>query len=217
MENISTETTMTKNLHISGDNAVQNPGIMKIGVDFDDVLYGLNPAFATFHNMKYGTNVKMQDIKNFELSFAYKIPSTDVMTRLNEFYADYHESALPVEGALESLRMLVQNYELHVITSRKEELREKVMSWINRHLPNLFKEIHFTNHFEGVGKKRLKSEVCRELGVNYVIEDCLDYAKDVADKGIPVFLLDKPWNQGQIEAPITRVKSWNEISASIAL
>jgi uncharacterized HAD superfamily protein len=48
-----------------------------------------------------------------------------------------------------------------------------------------------------------------------MIEDNLEYAIELANNGIKVFLLDKPWNQKynpEIHKSITKIYSWDEIN-----
>ena len=89
--------------------------------------------------------------------------------------------------------------------------KSEIVSIINKHFPDLFKEIYFINYFHGAGKKRTKSEVCKELGIEIFIDDSLYHANDISSIGTPVLLLNTPWNQGEVKPPITRVYSWKEI------
>jgi len=190
----------------------------KIGVDFDDVLYELNPAYIAFHNDRYGTNMRFEDIHRFEMDIVWGIHNDEVIRRLNEFFdSDLHSMTKPVYGSIETVSRLSKNFELHLITSRKEELRERTVAWINKHFPSLFKEFHFTNIFDGTQKKRSKSKVCKELGIEIMIDDAMHYARDLAQNGIEVLLLNKPWNQGEVTPPIKRVYSWKEVEEILNL
>jgi len=47
-----------------------------------------------------------------------------------------------------------------------------------------------------------------------MIEDNLDYAIEMANAGIKMYLLDKPWNQRfdpEVNKGITKVSSWSEL------
>jgi uncharacterized HAD superfamily protein len=60
-------------------------------------------------------------------------------------------------------------------------------------------------------KKRLKSAMCKELGIQVMIDDHMSVAKDCAEAGIRVLLFDQPWNQGELPMGAERVHSWDEI------
>jgi len=66
-------------------------------------------------------------------------------------------------------------------------------------------------------KKRTKSSVCKELGIDIFIEDAPVYAKNISEAGIPVILIDAPWNRETSGELITRVYSWDEVLDTIAL
>jgi len=61
-------------------------------------------------------------------------------------------------------------------------------------------------------KGKTKGEICKELGIDFMIEDSVEHSEICAKEGIKVFLLNKPWNKNCIDHEnIIRVKSWNEI------
>jgi uncharacterized HAD superfamily protein len=86
------------------------------------------------------------------------------------------------------------------------------MIWIDKHFPDTFTSVHFTSHVSKTLKKN-KSIVCKELGVEIMIEDNLDFALELAHNGIASLLVEKPWNKQRTEEHplITRVKDWKEI------
>jgi len=61
-----------------------------------------------------------------------------------------------------------------------------------------------------------KSDLCLKLGVEVLVDDCLEFAEECADKGIKVLLLDSPWNQtDSLPKNVKRMKNWDEIVAHI--
>lgn len=65
------------------------------------------------------------------------------------------------------------------------------------HLPRLcppscasqiFSEVHFGNHFAKEGASRKKSDICRAIGAEVLIDDNPTYAKECAEAGIHVLL-----------------------------
>ena len=53
-----------------------------------------------------------------------------------------------------------------------------------------------------------KVSVAEKFGISVFIEDAGQIAKAMK---IPVFLFDRPWNQGKLPANVLRVKSWSQI------
>ncbi|MEK6826183.1 MAG: hypothetical protein AABX90_00975, partial [Nanoarchaeota archaeon] len=75
-----------------------------------------------------------------------------------------------------------------------------------------FREVYLTNQWSKVSRGRSKAEVCREIGIDAIVEDSLEYAQECAVEGKKVVLLDCPWNQSEDLPPnIHRAKSWNEV------
>lgn len=188
---------------------------MKIGVDFDDVLLDCNTSLALFHNSHYGTSYKREDIKSWYLESTWGCTQEEVIARIKEWYrSPEHAQSLPIAGAIEAISKLASHNELHVITSRPAQTRELTQTWLDKYFPGQFSEIHFTNHFE-IGA-RSKADICSEVGVSILIEDALVHARNVAADGIPVLLLDSPWNQEHISKNITRIFTWQDALDFIA-
>ena len=183
---------------------------MKIGVDFDDVLFDCNASLALFHNSRYGTSYERKDVWSWYLDQVWGCTEKEAIERVKEWYdSEEHTQSMPISGAIEAIEKLAQSYELHIITSRPSSIRKPTRLWLERYFAKHFAEIHFTNHSEpGSGSK---AEICRNLDVSFLIEDSLKHARDVASGGTTVLLLDSPWNQEDVSGNIIRVHSWEEV------
>src|SRR3989344_2457939 len=49
------------------------------------------------------------------------------------------------------------------------------------------------NQYHGNVIKRTKVKVCKELGIEIFVDDCLENVNDVVNSGIPELLFDAPW------------------------
>ncbi len=184
----------------------------RIGIDFDDILFDFNHKYCQFHNGRYGTNLCFDDIYTYDLRAVWNIDMDEAVRRVDEFISSQmHDEVSPVSGSVETIKQLSNNYELHLITSREEKFKDKTLNWLYKHFPNIFNKIHFTNSFGNSKKKRMKSEVCIENGIKLMIEDAPVHAKDLAEMGIEVLLLDKPWNRVETHPLVKRVYEWKEI------
>ncbi len=188
------------------------PSKKKIGIDFDDVIFGFNRAFIVFQKERYGIDLHYEDIITFDINQVWNMSKDESFRRVDEFLmSPYHDMAKPVPGAAEAINILKERHELHIVTSRKEEVRGRTIAWLDKAFPGAFAGVHFTGQFSKGGGKVLKSEVCKQLLVDTFVEDALVYAHEIAEAGIDVFLLDSPWNQERTMPTVTRVKSWDEI------
>lgn len=102
-------------------------------------------------------------------------------------------------GALQALRRLREQHDLHVVTSRQFAIRDETLRWIDEHFPGVFSGVHFGNHWAESGPARPKSRICREIGAHMLIDDNPEYARECAAHGIRVLLynwrLGYPWSE----------------------
>ncbi|MFA5876928.1 MAG: hypothetical protein WC880_01040 [Candidatus Paceibacterota bacterium] len=189
-----------------------------LGVDLDDVLIRTGDAMASFHNATYGTNYLRDEVVDYNLGTVWNCAPEETQRRIDEFVGtEFHHQAEAVFGAYDALKHLGKTYEIAVVTGRHEGMRDNTIDWLTKNFLGLYREIHFTGHYEtDPSKKRLKSSVMTEIGADLFIDDALHFASDVASVGIPVLLLDTPWNQGVVPTGVTRVASWTEILAILA-
>lgn len=183
-----------------------------IGIDLDDVLLNFYAPFIEYHNMKHGTNLTRDHITSFYLEDIIGGTREEMTKKIYEFYfSEQHENSLPVEGAQEAIKYLAEQYTLVIVTAKPEDVKEKTLLWLERHYPNTFDQVYFTGQHHGNGKKKSKVEICKEIGIEIFIDDHIDNAKNISKEGIPVLLLDAPWNQEEVPYPIVRVRTWKEI------
>ena len=186
----------------------------KIGLDLDSVLAEIMSPLNNYHNRIYKTNHQINHYTTFDLSIVWNCTKEQAMDRVYEFYysSDF-DLIIPVDGAFDAINKLVKNYELIVITSRPHITQKKTDQWIKKYFSNNISKIIHTNQFSKHDqKKKLKSQVARELDISIFVEDNIEYANDCAINSIQTYLIDMPWNQSKdLNSNIIRVNSWNEI------
>lgn len=193
---------------------MQNTKKRVLGVDFDDVLFSFNDCFLDYNRAKYGLDMKLSDLFDFDYGKTFPCPPEETIRRVLEFYdTREHMETAPIPGAIEGIRKLSKDYDIHIVTSRDEKLRPSVSEWIRDKFENLIDSMHFTGQYNAAHDHKLtKVDVCNDLGIEYFIEDALHNAIPIAESGRKVFLLDNPWNQSpNLHSNIIRVNSWDEI------
>jgi len=186
--------------------------VKTIGIDFDDILLNFIDAFIDFHNLHYGTASKREHMTTYYLEKIWNITPEELQNRLHAFYrSDHHKNALPVAGAIEAITTLSKDHSIYIITASPEDVNIQIETWIGKHFTNRFDGIHYVRKTSFDKNIRKKREVCEELNIEVYIDDAIHNAEDVASLGIPVLLLDAPWNQGDVALPIRRIYSWSEI------
>lgn len=187
-----------------------------IALDSDEILSGFIDAFILFHNKTFKTSTKKEEIYSFELGQIWKISEEEVERRIEQFFFVGNAAYVkPIKGSKSGVNKLLKyGYKIHIITARPKVLEEKTTGWINSNFPNKFKGIHFAfNPYVKISKQKTKSEICKSIGAELLIEDNLVNAIDCAKGGIKVFLMDAPWNQiMELPGSIERVYNWKDIT-----
>lgn len=185
---------------------------MIIGVDIDDVLCQFNLAFDKYHNEKYGTNVLFDDHNTYDYLDLYKISRGEFIERLGEFFtSNYHKEMEPIYGAEEALKEISKKHKIQIITARTQDFKDYTLEWLNKHYKDIYISVHHANHYYGLNLHK-KSDLCKKLNVELLIDDSLEFSEECAEEGIKVLMLDSPWNQKEkLHKNITRVRNWKEI------
>jgi uncharacterized HAD superfamily protein len=184
-----------------------------IGVDFDDVLFACNEALCEWHNQNYGSSHTIKDVVSYELNYVWGCTETEALDRVRRFLASSnHTNTLPVEGAVEGLRALGEE-NCYIVTARAPLFREQTVEWLEKHIPKMAHRVHYVGTEHGfIHHEEIKPATCVKLGVDVFIDDSLIHARGVSKAGIPVLLLDNPWNQAdELPLNVKRVYSWGEI------
>jgi uncharacterized HAD superfamily protein len=175
----------------------------------------------TFYNLKKGKKLSKEDFFTYNFWEVRGGTREEAFKFADEFYkSEFFEDAKPIDGAIESIKSLIEKNEIFIITARPASWKKKTEEWIKKHLGTHFK-IFYSNDLHQTSKKT-KAQLCSELNVDIMIEDIDDFALDCASSNIRVLLFDKPWNKNIKHKNIIRVKSWaeaikeiNKISSSI--
>lgn len=183
---------------------------MKIGVDLDDVVFEFAKPFLDFCGERYDKFFEFEDIKSYYFSEILNLPLETVLGLIKEMIAEGFGINQPAcEYAEESILQLSKNHEIIFITSRI--FREGTEERLKKSFPNMdFKLIYSSNHYSGM-EGVTKAEICSNEGIDFMIEDSPEYASQIANEGIRVFLLNKPWNEGLEHEKVIRADNWKEV------
>ncbi|KAL5995059.1 hypothetical protein ACLOJK_025117 [Asimina triloba] len=191
-----------------------------VAVDVDEVLGSFLSALNKFISNHYNSNHSVSEYYVYEFFKIWKCSRSEADIRVHEFFktAYFKKGIHPIPGAHDALLRLSTFCSLSVVTSRQNAIKDHTIEWLNKHYPGLFDEIHFGNHFALDGKSKPKSEICRSLGAQVLIDDNPRYAAECAEVGIRVLLFDYhnsyPWcKSGSIDLHplVTKVHNWEEV------
>ena len=187
---------------------------MIIAVDMDEILANFFDQLLLYHNDKYNTSYKREDIVSYDLWDVWGGTKEEAIIKIRQFFhSKYFDEIRPIEGSLKGIAELKKRHTLVVITSRFDIFMEKTILWLKKHYKDSFKDVYFTHYDKDVSK----ASVCKKLGVDIIIDDAEKNAIECSREGIKVLLYDYPWNRKLSSSKnIKRVHSWKDILLSIS-
>ena len=194
---------------------------VKIGIDIDNVLAESYPAYLTRFNSQFGVEIKMEEIREFYFLDKYvkdkkKGRRRDMINFIDEmmFDAEFQTNIPPIEDSIGVIKKWSKlGYQIHFVTARPVTIRKMTEDWLNKHgymVPGAKLDLY--DNKKHINDTDFKREIADKNNINVFIEDAIEIAMGM---DIPVFLLDRPWNRGNLKKNIKRVYSWAEIEGKL--
>lgn len=187
-----------------------------IAVDIDDVLALSVDKFIEWSNDRFQTEIKFDEYIE-DWSLLWDISQAETTVRVNQMYKEGIPAQYSHVGeAVEVLNKLKSDYELIVATARRSAEHMITRNWIKKHYPAVFKDVHFAGIWDEITEhspKKTKARLCKELGVDYLIDDQVKHCVGANGVGVKALLYgDYPWNRdADLPKGVERVFSWKEI------
>jgi uncharacterized HAD superfamily protein len=189
-----------------------------IGIDVDDVLSRSVEGFAAYSDTRWGVG---HEVGKYDENWAlfWGISLEEAQKRADEIHdKGVFGTYQPFEHALPVLRQLSATKDLIVITSRRSSAKPVTSTWLEAHFPGLFQGIHYAGIWDSSAHthhklQQTKADICRELGVDYLIDDQLKHCIAAAEAGITALLFgDYSWNKmDPLPTGVTRTENWNSV------
>ncbi len=192
---------------------------MRLAFDADDVLYPYAPNVLKFYNQLNGTNFTMADFTDYHLDVMWGNSREEADSWVERFvYSDFSLNLPPIDGVYEALSRLQERHELNIITARWTPNRRRMTYyWLDQFLPGIFpvENIYFNSEM-GI----CKSVLCRELGIDALIDGRYAYIERTAKIGINAILFQPDeylWNRLPEILPdrVYRTRTWSDIENTI--
>ena len=183
-----------------------------IAIDLDDVLSNHVEAFVNFSNSHYGTNLTIEDYEE-DWPEMWQVSLAETKKRAYEFNVPEVIASFEVKKeSIAALLKLKENYDLYIITTRFEHLKDITNEWIDKYFPGIFKEVRLIP-FWFSKNKLTKADICKQIGAKYLVDDHSSHCYKAAEAGIEVVLFgDYSWNRhASLKKGISRCKNWNEV------
>lgn len=164
---------------------------MIIGVDLDGVLANSIPTYLSHMNKLFGLNLKVEDIGVSRFEYYPGLSKQ----QMDQFWKSFSRAGgwskiQPIEGAPGLLERLSIKHKIIVITGRPVQfIRTETEEWLEQQ-GFRYERLIFSQE-----KDKFHAGLEEGYKFDIFIEDYLDFASDIARFGVPVLLLDYPWNQ----------------------
>ena len=193
--------------------------LRKIAVDIDDVLARNAEGFVAYSNQRWGMQLTAEDYNDDWLK-VWRVDLGEAKARAKDYFQSgaFREFA-PRKEALPVLKILKKRFELVIITSRQHSLAKQTSEWIDEHFTGIFSELHYTNIWRADLSRDMvnqtKTELCQQVGAEYLIDDQTKHCFAAAQAGITALLFGEfAWNRSaEMPNGVVRVRDWEAVEA----
>ncbi len=196
-----------------------------IAFDLDDVIYPFASNILKFYNLIHRTKFTLKDYTDYHLEKVLGCSLEEALALVVRYtQSDFARNLPPIHSVFDVLtRFKERHHKLIVITARwTPDRREWAEDWNEKFLPGIFapEDLHFIVDHEIDGRRICKSELCKELKVDCLVDDRYLYVERTAQIGINAILFqpdDYLWNTVPrwIHPRIYITKNWSEIERTI--
>ncbi|MDB5161614.1 MAG: hypothetical protein JWM52_122 [Candidatus Saccharibacteria bacterium] len=192
-----------------------------IAIDIDDVITDTTEALRIWGNELSGVEISRDEFKTPGEYWGY---TEGVWKRNNvEHLVSYDtfedllasgKTYVPLlSGASFAIQELQKKYHIILITARSPWLEKITKEWLAKEFPHSDIELFLAQSMDRranlVGKT--KGELCKELGVSYLIDDNIGHCQSALEEGVDVVLFGEYGWQTDAPEDITRCRSWPEV------
>jgi 5'(3')-deoxyribonucleotidase len=182
----------------------------RIAVDMDEVLFPMISRLDKFYRKKYKKCPPSYYPKKYDYSTYYGFSTKESKTFVKEFYySDIAYNTEPLPNAYKSMKALKTRNELYVVTGRQTYSQCKNVTYylLEKHFPNIFEEVIFTNSYSLEGTETPKTQVCINKNLDLLIDDSVYNCQEVMKENIDGVLFGNyTWNDDCNE--LFRINSW---------
>ena len=190
-----------------------------LALDLDDMIFPFMESFVPYVNIERGLHLSIDEYITFDFDAVIGGTRAEAVASVNTFFTQLDHEPEPVEGALEVIERLGRQFELFVVTSRQDELRESTLAWIDRHLAGHFSDVLLCNTYATDGRTsvRRKADVCCEIGAVALVDDSLTNTTEAAAAGVAGLLFGNfAWSRcDELPAGVRRVAGWADVEAAL--
>lgn len=184
-------------------------GSKTVLIDIDDTL-----ADTQTHILQYVNSSSKRHYGREEISRDFREGKSGEYTFLVKQFLnnpDLVAQILPYRDALDAIQKLHQNnYAIHIVSARKENLYNTTLAWLNQH--GFADFIHHVHPRPNLSRGHVfKAKVARAINPAAAFEDTYNVALALAREVPRIYLINKPWNLTEpIPANVVREPSFSD-------
>lgn len=189
-----------------------------IAIDCDDVLITTSPHLVEYYNKTYGTALELRHMYNGAELTAWGTDSQEVAVRRIQDFSrtDEHAALEPDQEAIDAVKQLAQDHELHLVTGRAASLESITRRMLDMYFPGYFQTLEHTSYLDPSTKadvRRTKGEVCRSIGADILIDDHVKHGETALGIVSEVIVFGEyPWNQRKpLPKGMVRCSDWGSV------
>lgn len=193
-----------------------------IAFDCDDVLIPTAEPIVKNYNSRFGTHLQLHHLYSHDDLEPWGAATYDeAIGRVFDFLrTEEHALIAPHADTIKAIYDLAKDHELHVVTGRPSFLKIITKDALDTHFPGCFKSIEHTNYITlstDTEVKRTKSDVCRTLGADILVDDHVAHADDVLSAGLKAIVFGNyPWNRRAVlPEGMVRCEDWTSVKEAI--
>ncbi|MFB9326362.1 hypothetical protein ACFFSY_10595 [Paenibacillus aurantiacus] len=179
---------------------------LHIGIDLDNTVLDATSSYLHFYNKASGLSYSSKDVTDFYFYRLYGWNNTEREKVYHQYGRDIHWNSSPFPHAIEVLQELSLSHQISIITARPLLFRDVTIDWLKHHGVR-YDNIAFTEN---------KLQECIDSEVSVLVDDAPHYAKEFADKNIPVILFEQPYNTSVKIDTVYRASNWLEVRSRIS-
>jgi len=175
-------------------------GKPKIGIDIDGCIAYMLEGIRLEARKRFGIDFDLCDVKEFSL-----YPQGMTREQINDIILDpAFLMRLPrIYYAREALSILYRDYEIHLVSARREEVKRPTEDWVH---------VNYMYHDELKIGHDCKFRYAKKAGLKIFVEDRYRNAIKLAEYCDTVFMINKTYNLGRpVPENIIRVEGWHDI------
>ncbi len=191
-----------------------------IWIDIDDTISKSYELLVNIFNPLLGLSFRYEQITTYYLSQVPELAHIqfDWHALYQDTLSNKHDLFEPIEWSYGCLTKIKESWSsIIAITARQPIHKNNTEIWLQNHFTWLVDDVHFLGTMETYTIS--KAETCKNLWVEYMVEDNIDHCLDLANHGVRTYLLEQPWNRSREEKHplITRVKNWEELAIHLEM